>query len=223
MSGFRGIYTSEELPEMLHDLEYDYRRRPGAGARDRDGGARARDACDGEGASQSADPLPDAQCDALFQSRRQDRRVLSIGVCQTASVKNDLTYRRAIGEAICEIESACGAGRFGRDVAQILGLRSNPGSRIGIARGYFSSTANRAYDERIMDWLRLGRHDAVLGHAADDFRAHCSPEGRFSHYLMMAGAMGGDSMELARRAIRQIRSGTRHRPGDLLFRNRPND
>src|SRR5260370_18225287 len=56
----------------------------------------------------------------------------------------------------------------------------------------FVSTTNRLYDERIMEWFKLGRHDAVLA-AADDFRAHCSPEGRFSHYIMMAGAMGGDS------------------------------
>jgi len=55
-----------------------------------------------------------------------------------------------------------------------------------------SSTANRLYDERIMEWFRQGRHDAVLV-AADDYRAHCSPEGRFSHYITMAGAMGGDS------------------------------
>jgi hypothetical protein len=43
-----------------------------------------------------------------------------------------------------------------------------------------------------MEWFKLGRHDAILA-AADDFRAHCSPEGRFSHYITMAGAMGGDS------------------------------
>ncbi|MGH7949765.1 MAG: catechol 1,2-dioxygenase, partial [Candidatus Binataceae bacterium] len=49
---------------------------------------------------------------------------------------------------------------------------------------------NRQYDERIMELFKQGRHADVLS-SAEDFRAKCSPEGRFSHYLIMAGAMGG--------------------------------
>jgi aromatic ring-opening dioxygenase catalytic subunit (LigB family) len=41
-----------------------------------------------------------------------------------------------------------------------------------------------------MEWFRSGRHDEIL-RAAPEYRAECSPEGRFSHYLMMAGALGG--------------------------------
>jgi hypothetical protein len=41
-----------------------------------------------------------------------------------------------------------------------------------------------------MEWFRAGRHDEVIGHA-QEYRAQCSAEGHFSHYLMMAGAMGG--------------------------------
>jgi len=37
--------------------------------------------------------------------------------------------------------------------------------------------------------------------AADDYRAHCSPEGRFSHYITMAGANGRRLLDLARRAL----------------------
>ena len=41
-----------------------------------------------------------------------------------------------------------------------------------------------------MEWFGSGRHDEIL-RAAPEYRSECSPEGRFSHYLMMAGAMGG--------------------------------
>jgi hypothetical protein len=54
-----------------------------------------------------------------------------------------------------------------------------------------SSDQNRAYDEKVMSWFKGGRHAEIIA-AADDYRARCSPEGRFSHYLMMAGAMGGE-------------------------------
>ena len=41
-----------------------------------------------------------------------------------------------------------------------------------------------------MDWWRAGDHAAVLTNV-DEFRKTCSPEGRFAHYLMLAGAFGG--------------------------------
>jgi hypothetical protein len=52
-----------------------------------------------------------------------------------------------------------------------------------------SDPALRAFDERIMEWWRAGDHAAVLAHA-EEFRGSCSPEGRFAHYLVLAGAHG---------------------------------
>jgi 3,4-dihydroxyphenylacetate 2,3-dioxygenase len=119
------------------------------------------------------------------------RRVLSVSVCQTASVKNDLAYGAAIGQAIWKsnrrvvIVASGGMSHKFWDYDHIL-------DRASASPEDIASTANRLYDERIMEWFKQGRHDAVLA-AADDYRAHCSPEGRFSHYITMAGAMGGDS------------------------------
>jgi hypothetical protein len=53
-----------------------------------------------------------------------------------------------------------------------------------------SDPALREWDERIMTWWRGGEHAEVLAHA-DEFRRRCSPEGRFAHYLVLAGAHGG--------------------------------
>jgi 3,4-dihydroxyphenylacetate 2,3-dioxygenase len=117
--------------------------------------------------------------------------VLSLSVCQTASVKNDLAYGAAIGQAIWKsnrrvvIVASGGMSHKFWDYDRVLDHASASAEDI-------SSTANRLYDERIMEWFKAGRHDAVL-ETADDYRAHCSPEGRFSHYITMAGAMGGGS------------------------------
>jgi 3,4-dihydroxyphenylacetate 2,3-dioxygenase len=185
-----GTYTSEELPAMLHDLDYDYPGDPEL-ARAIEDVAKERGIRALASAAKNL-PLhyPTLNVMYYFNSGTR-RRVLSIGVCQTASVKNDLDFGAAVGEAIWKSDSTvvlvASGGMSHRfwDYDRILDHASADPADI-------SSTANRLYDERIMEWFKAGDHEAVLA-AADDFRAHCSPEGRFSHYLMMAGALGADA------------------------------
>ncbi len=184
-----GVYTSEELPQMLHDLEYDYRGDPEL-ARAAEAAARA---C-GIRAVASASPhlplhYPTLNVMHYFNPGAR-RRVLSIGVCQTASVKNDVAFGAALGAAIRDsnrrvvlIASGGLSHRFW-DYDHILTHASASPDDI-------SSAANRRYDQKIMEWFRHGNHAEVLA-AAEDFRARCSPEGRFSHYLVVAGAMGAE-------------------------------
>src|SRR5215468_10880938 len=132
----QGLYTSEELPQMLHELAYDYLGDPLLAVAMADAARHA-----GLRAIASAHPglplhYPTLNVMHYFNPDRA-RRVLAMGVCQTASTDNDLRFGAAIRSAI-----------------------------------------------------RASDHRAVLG-AADDYRARCSPEGRFSHYLIMAGALGG--------------------------------
>jgi aromatic ring-opening dioxygenase catalytic subunit (LigB family) len=54
--------------------------------------------------------------------------------------------------------------------------------------------ANRQWDERILDLLLQGRHGEVLA-LSDEYRRAASPEGRWAHYLNMAGALGGDDFK----------------------------
>jgi 3,4-dihydroxyphenylacetate 2,3-dioxygenase len=118
------------------------------------------------------------------------RRVLSMSVCQTASVQNDLTFGAALGDAIrvsdrrVVIVASGGMSHRFWDYDRVLDHASADPSDI-------SSTANRLYDEKIMEQFRAGRHADVIA-SAEDFRTHCSPEGRFSHYLTMAGALGAE-------------------------------
>ena len=95
-----GIYTSEELPEMLHDLAYDYAGDPDL-ARAIETAARAR-AMHAVASAHRNLPIhyPTLTVMSYFNPPEKSRRVLSIGVCQTASVENDLNFGGAVGDAI---------------------------------------------------------------------------------------------------------------------------
>lgn len=184
-----GIYTSEEQPAMLHDLAYDY---PG----DPELAQAIEHEAHGRGLHVLASahhnlPLhyPTLNVMSYFNPGPTPRRVLSVSVCQTASIANDLAVGAAIGAAV---------ERGARRVVLVAsgGLShhfwdlDHARLRASASLDDISSLANRMYDERILEWFAEGRHDYVL-EAAAEFRAKCSPEGRFAHYLMMAGAMGG--------------------------------
>jgi 3,4-dihydroxyphenylacetate 2,3-dioxygenase len=185
-----GIYTSEELPEMLHDEPYDYAGDPEiAHLIERAAGERGMRAL----ASNHRNlPIhyPTLTVMAYFNPPEKSRRVVSIGVCQTASVENDLNFGAAVGDAVRSADR--------RVVLVAAGGLSHRFWDYDHAREHasaspddISSPANRAFDQRVMEWFAAGRHDEVIGHAAE-YRAQCSPEGRFSHYLMMAGGMGAE-------------------------------
>lgn len=185
----QGSYTSEELPAMLHDLEYDYRGDPEL-ARAIESTAREHQMRALASAHRNL-PLHYPTLNVMYYfNPGARRRVLSMSVCQTASVANDLAFGAALGDAIRKsdrkvvlIASGGMSHRFW-DYDRVLEHASASPDDI-------SSMANRLYDERIMEWFKAGRHREVIA-SADDFRAHCSPEGRFSHYLAMAGALGGE-------------------------------
>jgi 3,4-dihydroxyphenylacetate 2,3-dioxygenase len=184
-----GVYTSEELPQMLHDLEYDYRGDPELASTIAQSANLRKMRAVASAARNLPLHYPTLNVMYYFNPDRL-RRVLSISVCQTASVQNDLTFGAALGDAIrassrrVVIVASGGMSHRFWDYDRILDHASADPADI-------SSTANRIYDEKIMEWFRAGRHSDVIA-SANDFRAHCSPEGRFSHYLVMAGAMGAE-------------------------------
>lgn len=186
-----GIYTSEELPEMLHEMPYDYAGDPEL-AHAIEQAARGR-SMHALASTHRNLPIhyPTLTVMSYFNPPEKARRVLSIGVCQTASVENDLNFGAAVAEAVRAADR--------RVVLVASGGLSHKFWDYDYAREHasaspddISSPANRQWDERVMDWFRAGRHDEVLRYA-QEYRKQCSPEGRFSHYLMMAGAMGGQA------------------------------
>jgi 3,4-dihydroxyphenylacetate 2,3-dioxygenase len=186
----QGVYTSEEVPEMVHEMPYDYPGDPEL-ARAIAHTARERGLYAVAAAYRNLPMHYPTLTVPAYLNPDGRRRLLSVGVCQTASVENDLAFGRAMGQAIrasdrrVVIVAAGGMSHRFQDYDHIR-------ERASASPDNITTPANRLYDEKIMGWFRAGRHDMVLRCAAD-FRAHCSPEGRFSHYLMMAGAMGGES------------------------------
>jgi 3,4-dihydroxyphenylacetate 2,3-dioxygenase len=184
-----GVYTSEELPAMLHELPYDYPGDPElAGAIERAAKARGIHAL---ASAHRGLPIhyPTLTVMSYLNPGGNPRRVLSIGVCQTASVRNDLDFGAAVGDAVRASDR--------RVVIVASGGMSHKFWELDQARSHasaspedISSPENREFDQRIMEWFGAGRHEEAIRNS-QEYRARCVPEGRFSHYLMMAGAMGG--------------------------------
>jgi len=182
-----GMYTSEEVPELLHEHEYSYRGDPelaqiiAATAKEQNVRAFA--------STYRGMPLhyPTLVPMAYFNPQR-NRRVLSTGVCQIAGVQNDLAFGRAVGEGIRRSDRrvvlVAAGGLSHRFWEYDLVLNHTAADPIHI-----TSPENREFDERIMDRFRCGDHVSVIELAAD-YRKRCAPEGRFAHYLMMIGALG---------------------------------
>ena len=182
-----GIYTSEEVPELLHEHEYSYQGDPelaqtiAATAKEQNVRAFA--------STYRGMPLhyPTLVPMAYFNPQR-NRRVLSTGICQIAGVQNDLAFGRAVGEGIRRSDRrvvlVAAGGMSHRFWEYDLVLNHTAADPVHI-----SSPENREFDERIMGMFRRGDHASVIG-LASDYRKKCAPEGRFAHYLMMIGALG---------------------------------
>jgi len=98
----RGLYTSEELPQMIHEYAYDYPGDPELAATSAEA-ARA----SGLRALASGYPTLPLHYPTLnvmhYFNPGATRRVLSMGVCQTSGISNDLAFGAAMGAAaICQ-------------------------------------------------------------------------------------------------------------------------
>jgi aromatic ring-opening dioxygenase catalytic subunit (LigB family) len=116
------------------------------------------------------------------------KRVLAISVCDTAEVEPNLGLGEAIARAAKRLgrrSVLIGSGGMSHRFWPLATIRS----RASADPSDVSSPALREWDERIMAWWRTGDHKSVLA-AVEDFRRECSPEGRFAHYLALAGAFG---------------------------------
>jgi 3,4-dihydroxyphenylacetate 2,3-dioxygenase len=150
----KGLYTSEELPQMIHDYSYDYPGDPelavtiAESARQRDVRAIA--------ASYTTLPIHYPTLNVMhYFNPEAKRRVLSVSVCQTANVANDLAFGAAAGEAIrasgrrVVLIGAGGMSHRFWDYDHVLQHASASPDDI-------SSLANRLYDEKLMEWFKAG-------------------------------------------------------------------
>lgn len=182
---FQGMFTSEELPNLICDYPYDYPGAPALAARlaELSGAAGVRLT----NAVSKHLPVHYPTLNLLHWLRR-DERVLSIGVCQTAELHNWL----AVGELLA---------RAVRDTSHRVALFASGGMShrfwpmdVILKKGAWGvenvhSEAARLFDKRILELWAAGDHRGVI-ELYPEYSA-LSPEGFFAHYLMMVGAIGG--------------------------------
>jgi 3,4-dihydroxyphenylacetate 2,3-dioxygenase len=183
-----GVYTSDELPSVIHDLVFDYLGDKALGEAIVQHARKAGLRCEGADYQGMSPHYPTLNLMAYLNPEHR-YRVLSVGVCQTASHERHVDFGGAIGHAIqasdrrVVILAAGGLShRFWSydDMAQ----HATPDPH------HIFNETNRAYDEMIIDFLKQGNHAAVID-IVPEFRAKCAPEGFFAHYSMMSGALGG--------------------------------
>jgi 3,4-dihydroxyphenylacetate 2,3-dioxygenase len=184
---FSGRYTSEEMPRNICDLPYDY---PGAPEL-----ARAWHEVGKERKLYTLNvttaSLPQHYATLnLVHHLRQRERVLSSGIVQTASLDDYLALGDALAEAVRRIDG-------GRIAVLGSGGMSHEFWPLGVIRDHFGydpahviSSEAREMDAHILALWERGDHAAVVELYPEYLRKY-HPEGRFAHYLMALGAMGG--------------------------------
>lgn len=190
----QGVYTSDELPSVIHDLAFDYRGDKALGEAIVLQAQQAEMRCEGADYQGMALHYPTLNLMHYLNPQRQ-HRVLAIGVCQTASYERHMEFGVAIGRAICDSARRVvilAAGGLSHQFWSYdeMAQHSSPDPH------HISTEMNRAYDEMIIDHLKKGHHAAVID-IVPEFRSKCSPEGFFAHYSMLVGALGGRQCKAA--------------------------
>ena len=181
----RGLYTSDELPRVIHELPYDYAGAPALAEAVRSA-AKAR----GIRVTNATTPtLPrHYPTITLVHHMRRAEKVLSVAVCQTAEQGDYLAFGGAIAAAVERTP-----GRVALLGSGGLSHRFWPLRSLFDHQDYDPShvvTAEaRAADLHVLDCWERGDHAAVCDFWPE-YRRH-APEGRFAHYLMLLGAIGG--------------------------------
>jgi 3,4-dihydroxyphenylacetate 2,3-dioxygenase len=189
---FSGLYTSDEMPRNICDLPYDY---PGAPDL-----ARAWHRVNRERGLWSVNvttpslPVHYPTINLVSHLRTRER-VLSAGVLQTASRDDYLLLGEALGEAVKAVPdirvAILGSGGMSHTFWPLDSIRSH----FGFGAEHVISDEARQADARILAMWERGEHGAVVDLYPEYEQKH-HPEGRFAHYLILLGAIGGAACRL---------------------------
>lgn len=185
---FAGLYTSEEMPRNICDLAYDYPGAPElAKAWHQVGKDRSLHTVNVTTAS-----LPQHYATLnLVHHLRRDEKVVSCGVVQTASMDYYLAIGGALAEAARRVPgriAVLGSGGMSHEFWPLDVIRRH----FGYDPAHVISPDARRMDMHILNSWERGDHAAVLD-LYPQYQRKYHPEGRFAHYLMGLGALGGAS------------------------------
>ena len=185
---FRGVFTSNEFPQFIRDMPYDYEGNPALGD------------TIAERASEMGVHTLAHHLDSLeleygtlvpmrFMSREHDMKVVSVAAWCTV---HDHDESRVVGEAIrAAIEAS--------DSRVLLVASGSLSHRIWSNRDYapnngtftISSEFNRQVDLHVLEMWKRGDHATFLK-MLPDYARHCSGEGLMHDTAMLYGALGWD-------------------------------
>ena len=181
----RGLYTSEELPRVIHELPFDY---PGAPELAQSIRAVAKER-EIRVTNAITPTLPyHYPTINLVHHMHRGESVLSVGVCQTASMDDYLDFGRAIADAVKRTDARValmGSGGLSHrfwPLGELFEHQSYDPAHLVNAKA-------RSADEYVLSCWERGDHGAVC-EFYPRYARH-APEGRFGHYLMLLGAIGG--------------------------------
>ncbi|MDO8645336.1 MAG: hypothetical protein Q7R42_01960 [Candidatus Planktophila sp.] len=185
-----GLYTSEELPRGMSQIPYAIKGDPELAQT-----IAKYDEKNGTWITPISDPhLPIfyATLNLWHYLGRglDEKRWISMSVCQTGTPEDFIRAGRAIGEAIRETDRKVlivASGALSHTFHKLRDLRKHEASDPS---NIFSKEAY-LYDLQVLEWMKAGNHKAIL----DDFETFRKyrPEAGFFHYLALAGALGEDA------------------------------
>lgn len=182
---YRGLYTSEELPEFLSDVPYDYPGAPELAAAIAKAGTAAGIRVINYDKANIPLHYPTIN---LVHYLRKNEKILSIGTCQAAQCHNFLDMGRAIAEGVAQTDCrvallAAGGLSHSFEPMDTILAHMAPDPALVV------SADARSMDEKVIECWKRGDHADVIA-LYPEYRAH-NPEGFFAHYLMTVGALGG--------------------------------
>ncbi len=185
-----GLYTSEELPRGMSQIPYAIKGDPELAQT-----IAKYDEKNGTWITPISDPhLPIfyATLNLWHYLGRglDEKRWISMSVCQTGTPEDFIRAGRAIGEAIRETDRKVlivASGALSHTFHKLRDLRKHEASDPS----HIFSKEAYLYDLQVLEWMKAGNHKAIL----DDFETFRKyrPEAGFFHYLAMAGALGEDA------------------------------
>ena len=179
-----GLYTSEELPRGMCQIPYDMK----------GDSELAHHICESVNhkvrCHANEDPYLPVHYPTVNLAHFLNRGEtwLTMGVCQTAQDHNFLAVGEGIAMAIEQSDQRIvllASGGMSHRFWPLDQLEQHESSDPI----HIITPEARAADEQRLEWWHEGNHAAVIDQM-DEYRAH-APEGKFAHYLMMVGALGG--------------------------------
>jgi 3,4-dihydroxyphenylacetate 2,3-dioxygenase len=186
---FKGLFTSNEFPQFIQNMEYDYQGNPALGD------AIAKAATD-LGAYTLAHHLDSLEMEygtlvpMRFMSRAHQMKVVSVAAWCTVHSHDE---SRIIGQAIRQAVEASDS-RVLLVASGSLSHKIWPNKDYAANNGTFtiSSEFNRQMDLHVLEMWKNGDHATFLK-MLPDYAAYCCGEGSMHDTAMLYGALGWDT------------------------------